>query len=73
MVRRPSKDAIDPEDPMPHPTATPTTSRPHRRLRRAKRGVIAAYIHEISPRHRAVAPVPVAARLATPLGIERAR
>jgi hypothetical protein len=31
---------------------TPITTFPHGRRRRAKRGVVAGYIHDISPRHR---------------------
>ncbi|HET6506760.1 MAG TPA: hypothetical protein VFG42_08220 [Baekduia sp.] len=34
-------------------TATTTTSGSRARKRRAKRGIVANYIHEISPRHRA--------------------
>jgi hypothetical protein len=46
---------------------TPAAMSPlHRaRKRRAKRGIVANYIHEISPRHRAVS-VPVTAPLAVP-------
>lgn len=35
-------------------TATPTA---RARKRRAKRGIVANYIHEISPRHRASEPI----------------
>lgn len=51
---------------------TPSSSLPitptHRaRRRRAKRGIVANYIHEISPRHRAAASVSVtAAAVAVP-------
>jgi hypothetical protein len=49
-----------PEDlPMPHsslPISSPIT--PRARRRRAKHGIVAAYIHEISPRHRAEASAP---------------
>jgi hypothetical protein len=49
-----------PEDlPMPRsslPTSSPIT--PRARRRRAKHGIVAAYIHEISPRHRAEVSVP---------------
>jgi hypothetical protein len=35
------------------PRATPATPVARARKRRAKRGIVAGYIHEISPRHRA--------------------
>jgi hypothetical protein len=35
------------------PSATPATPVARARKRRAKRGIVANYIHEISPRHRA--------------------
>jgi hypothetical protein len=31
---------------------TPTSSSTHARPRRVKRGIVAGYIHDISPRHR---------------------
>ena len=53
------------------PSPSPSTTSPQSpRLglpRRAKRGVIAAYIHEISPRHRRASDTPrVGAVVATP-------
>jgi hypothetical protein len=50
-------------------TAPSTAPRPLGRRRRVKRGVVAGYIHEISPRHRAAeaVPVPAAAPAAAPL------
>lgn len=46
---------------------TPVAIAPHHRARkrRAKRGIVANYIHEISPRHRA-ASVPVTAPASVP-------
>ena len=42
-----------------------TTPRPHARPRRVKRGVVAAYIHDISPRHRSAGtPITPARRVA---------
>jgi hypothetical protein len=41
------------------PRTTPSTSLPRARKRRVKRGIVAGYIHDISPRHRAAAPAPV--------------
>lgn len=43
--------------------SSPTALTPHHRARkrRAKRGIVANYIHEISPRHRASEPVTAAA------------
>jgi hypothetical protein len=38
------------------PSATPATPLARARKRRAKRGIVANYIHEISPRHRAAVP-----------------
>lgn len=38
---------------LPMPAATPATPVNRARKRRAKRGIVANYIHEISPRHRA--------------------
>jgi hypothetical protein len=55
------------------PRATPATPVTRARKRRAKRGIVANYIHEISPRHRAGAAVvpaaiaPVAMTVAEPL------
>ena len=53
------------------PRTTPSTPLPRARKRRVKRGIVAGYIHDISPRHRgasesvkASAPsIPVPARL----------
>ncbi len=49
----------------PH-SATPATSIARARKRRAKRGIVANYIHEISPRHRA-ATTPVTAAAVAPV------
>jgi hypothetical protein len=49
---------------MTAPPSTSTPKRPHARPRRVKRGIVAGYIHDISPRHRA-ASTPVTA--ATPI------
>lgn len=47
---------------LPTPSSTlPITPTYRARKRRAKRGIVANYIHEISPRHRASEPVPVTA------------
>jgi hypothetical protein len=49
---------------LPSPTTASATPVNRARKRRAKRGIVANYIHEISPRHRAteaVAPVAVPA------------
>jgi hypothetical protein len=44
--------------PTPLPiTATTVTPTARARKRRAKRGIVANYIHEISPRHRAAAAI----------------
>ncbi|WP_445151785.1 hypothetical protein [Baekduia sp. Peel2402] len=43
---------------LPTPSSTlPITPTYRARKRRAKRGIVANYIHEISPRHRASEPV----------------
>jgi hypothetical protein len=42
--------------PLPNP-ATTVTPTARARKRRAKRGIVANYIHEISPRHRASTPI----------------
>jgi hypothetical protein len=43
---------------MPHSSLPTTSITPRARRRRAKHGIVAAYIHEISPRHRAEVSVP---------------
>lgn len=48
----------------PLPTSTPSTNRA--RKRRAKRGIVANYIHEISPRHRAASTPVASLATATP-------
>jgi hypothetical protein len=52
----------------PRSTPTPTPKAPRARRGRAKRGVVAGYIHDISPRHRAAEPAaaPTAPRSAAP-------
>ncbi|HWH92327.1 MAG TPA: hypothetical protein VNT03_00580 [Baekduia sp.] len=45
---------------MTSPTSLPTPKRPFARPRRVKRGIVAGYIHDISPRHRPSAPGRVA-------------
>jgi hypothetical protein len=45
----------------PRSTPTPTPKAPRARRGRAKRGVVAGYIHDISPRHRAAEPAPMTA------------
>jgi hypothetical protein len=54
------------------PSAAPATPIARARKRRAKRGIVANYIHEISPRHRAAAPVSAPAPLSAPLVAEAA-
>jgi hypothetical protein len=48
--------------------ASSTATHPVGRRRRVKRGIVAGYIHEISPRHRAPesVPAPAAAPTAAP-------
>jgi hypothetical protein len=41
------------------PRTTPSTSLPRARKRRVKRGIVAGYIHDISPRHRVATPMAV--------------
>lgn len=52
---------------LPSPSSSLPITPTHRaRKRRAKRGIVANYIHEISPRHRASEPVtPTAAPVAS--------
>jgi hypothetical protein len=50
----------------PSPRTTPSTPLPRARKRRVKRGIVAGYIHDISPRHRAPVPVPVDAPASVP-------
>jgi hypothetical protein len=42
---------------LPTTATAPATPVARARKRRAKRGIVANYIHEISPRHRAAEPV----------------
>jgi hypothetical protein len=48
------------------PIAAPQLPKPIGRPRRVKRGIVAAYIHEISPRHRDVAATTPASTLIAP-------
>lgn len=61
MIRRVSN--LSPK--LPITTTTQLTALARGRKRRAKRGIVANYIHEISPRHRAAEAVAPAA-IATP-------
>jgi hypothetical protein len=52
--------------PTPLPRTTTASPTARARKRRAKRGIVANYIHEISPRHRAAAAVAPAIAAPTP-------
>jgi hypothetical protein len=44
----------------PSPSLGSLVPTPHARRRRVKRGIVAGYIHDISPRHRATDAAPIA-------------
>jgi hypothetical protein len=50
---------MTPSSPRPVPS---TSALPRARKRRVKRGIVAGYIHDISPRHRAATPVTIELR-----------
>jgi hypothetical protein len=56
--------------PSSSPLSGRTSPQPRARRRRVKRGIVAGYIHDISPRHRAAAPAPVVT--ATPVAVREA-
>ncbi|WCB92809.1 hypothetical protein DSM104299_01509 [Baekduia alba] len=47
--------------------AHPSTAKPMARPRRVKRGIVAGYIHDISPRHRATEVVAPVTKPSTPV------